>query len=84
VAELAADGWAFAGVECTAADWDSSGASVTVNLAEGEAAVCTFTNGQLPYTGPQPFVLPLLIAGLWSVLAGLGLVLWSSMKGVRA
>jgi len=82
VAELVADDWAFAGVECTAADWDSSGASVTVNLAEGEAAVCTFTNGQLPYTGPQPFMLPLLIAGLWLVLAGLGLVVWPARRRV--
>jgi len=84
VIEFAAEGWAFAQVECTALDWSQSGASVTVNLEEGEAATCTFTNGQLPYTGSQPFMLPLLIAGLWSVLMGLGLVVSSAMKRNRA
>ena len=72
--------WAFAQVDCTALDWEQSGASVTVNLAEGEAAVCTFQNGQLPYTGPQPFMMPLLIAALWGLLAGLALMVWPWMR----
>jgi hypothetical protein len=80
VSESAADSWAFAQVECAAADWSQSGASVTVNLAEGEAAVCTFTNGQLPYTGSEPFMRPLLIAGLWFVLMGLAMLVMSSMR----
>ena len=75
--------WAFAQVECTALDWQQSGASVTVNLAEGEAAVCTFTNGQLPYTGSRPLMLPLLIAGLWALLMGLGMVEWFSTTRAR-
>lgn len=80
VAEEAADGWAFAGVDCIASDWEASGAAVTVNLADGEAAVCTFTNGQLPYTGVQPFMLPMLFGGLWAVLMGLVLVVWPSVR----
>jgi LPXTG-motif cell wall-anchored protein len=93
VTETAATGWEFIEVQCTAEDWQADpdgGASVTVNLAEGEAAVCTFTNGategpgELPYTGSQPFMLPLLIAGLWSVLMGLGLVVSSARKRNRA
>jgi len=79
VAEVAADGWAFAQVECVAGDWSQSGSSVTVDLAEGEVAVCTFTNGQLPYTGSEPFLMPMLLAGLWAVLMGLALVVWSWM-----
>jgi len=70
-------------VECTALDWEQSGASVSVNLAEGEAAVCTFTNGQLPYTGSRPLMLPLLIAGLWALLMGLGMVEWFSTTRAR-
>jgi hypothetical protein len=93
VTEVAADGWTFTEAECTAGDWSQSGASVTVNLAEGEAAVCTFTNtaedtegpgGELPYTGSDPFMMPLLIGGLWSMLLGLGLMVWSTMRKVRA
>jgi hypothetical protein len=74
VTETPAADWGFASVECDALDYDVDGPSVTVNLAEGEAAVCTFSNGELPYTGSQPFTMPLLIAGLSALLAGL--VLW--------
>ena len=44
----------------------------TVNLAEGEAAVCTFTNAadELPYTGPGPFTLALLVGGLCALGVG--------------
>lgn len=84
VTETPADDWEFAQVDCTAADWEASGPSVTVNLAEGEAAVCTFTNGQLPYTGGQPLMFPLLVAGLWSVLMGLGMMVWSTMRRASA
>jgi hypothetical protein len=45
---MAAQGWEFASVACDALDYTTDGSSVTVNLAEGEAAVCTFTNGGLP------------------------------------
>ena len=80
VTETEVEGWAFNNVQCTATNWEASGPSVTVNLAEGEAAICTFTNGGLPYTGSQPFMLPLLIAGLWSVLMGLAMLVMSSMR----
>lgn len=79
VAEVAADGWGFSKVECDALDWSAAGQSVTVNLAEGEAAVCTFTNGQLPYTGDSLW-LGLLLAGLAGVLAGLGMWVWSLVR----
>lgn len=79
--------WRFDDVDCTAQDWSHVGRSVTVNLAPGEDAVCTFYNGQemaegpeLPYTGSQPFTITLLIAGLWAVVAGLGMVVWSWMR----
>jgi hypothetical protein len=38
------DTWVFEGVECDALDWSADGAAVTVNLGEGEVAVCTFRN----------------------------------------
>jgi len=84
IAEAAHADFAFAAVECEALDWVADGSSVTVNLAEGEVAVCTFTNGELPYTGSQPMTMPLLIAGLWSVLIGLGMLLWGRMRQVDA
>ena len=64
-------------MECTVADYEVDGASVTVNLAEGEAVVCTFTNGELPYTGAQPLNLPLVVAGLAALFMGMALALWS-------
>ncbi|HUU61800.1 MAG TPA: ice-binding family protein [Acidimicrobiia bacterium] len=80
VTEIPAEGWEFAQVECTAADYLVEGASVAVNLAEGEAVVCTFTNGALPYTGAQPLTLPLALAGLAALLMGLALTVWSLMR----
>lgn len=79
VAETPPANWKFASVECDALDWEADGASVTVNLAEGEAAVCTFHNGELPYTGSTLW-LPMLLAGLVALLAGLGAWTWSWMK----
>jgi hypothetical protein len=83
--------WRFDGVDCTAQDWSDDGRSVTVNLAPGEDAVCTFYNGQevaegpeLPYTGSPPFTMTLLIAGLWALVAGLGMVVWSCMRQAAA
>lgn len=73
--------WALQGIECRAVDYEVSGASVTVNLAEGEAAMCTFTNGgELPYTGPQPLPWPMLVAGLWAMLLGLVVVAWPAAR----
>jgi LPXTG-motif cell wall-anchored protein len=71
VTESPAEGWEFSSIECDALDYVVDGSSVTVNLAEGEAAVCTFTNGELPYTGSSSW-LPLLLAGLAALLMGLG------------
>jgi hypothetical protein len=73
--------WAAAAVSCQALDWSSAGAVVTVNLADGEAAICTFTNtGELPYTGTPAFLLPLLLAGLFALAMGLGMKVWSWMR----
>lgn len=80
VTETPAADWEFAQVECDALDYVAAGASVTVNLAEGEVAVCTFTNGELPYTGTGPLTLPLLLAGLATLLMGLGAWAWSWMR----
>jgi hypothetical protein len=84
VEEAPTEGWDFASVECNALDWESAGASVTVNLAEGEAAVCTFTNGELPYTGWRMMSVPLLIVSLWALLAGLGMTIWPLARRTRA
>jgi len=70
--------WLFRQVQCRAGDYQAAGGSVTVNLGEGEAAVCTFINGtgELPFTGawlPLPL---LLVAGVWTLLVGLGVVIW--------
>jgi len=83
VTETPAADWEFASIECDALDYVVDGASVTVNLAEGEAAVCTFTNGELPYTGDSSW-LPVLLAGLATVLLGLGVWVVGLMKGARA
>ena len=72
--------WVFNTIECTAADYSVDGQSVTIDLAEGEAAVCTFYNGALPFTGPNPLQLPLLLAGLAGLTMGLGLLLMSRRK----
>jgi len=80
ITEAAHAEYAFAEVSCEALDWVADGSSVTVNLTEGEAAVCTFINGELPYTGSQPFTMPFLIAGLWAVLMGLGMLVWGRMR----
>jgi hypothetical protein len=78
------DDWSFQKVECEALEWDADGSSVTVSLAEGEAAVCTFysTAGDLPFTGawlPLPLA---LLAGLGALVMGLGVVVWSRMRGI--
>jgi hypothetical protein len=72
--------WVFNKIECAAADYSVNGQSVTVNLAEGEAAVCTFYNGGLPFTGPSPLELPLFLAGLAGLTLGLGLLLMSRRR----
>ena len=70
--------WPLRSVECTAGDYQVEGGTVTVSLSEGEVAVCTFVNGtgQLPQTGLGGFMLPLLIAGMWVLLMGVGVVVW--------
>ena len=80
VSETAAEGWQTAGVECTAADFASDGASVTVNLAEGEVVVCTFTNGRLPFTGSQGFQIVLLVVGLLMAMAGFAIAAWPNKR----
>jgi hypothetical protein len=72
--------WKFDEVVCEALSWSADGQSVTVNLAEGEAAVCTFYNGALPFTGPSPLELPLFLAGLAGLTMGLGLLLMSRRR----
>jgi hypothetical protein len=72
VTEISATDGESARVECDAVDYAPDGASVTVNLTEGEEAVCTFTTGELPYTGPSVWLLPLFVAGLTTTLLGLG------------
>jgi len=74
-------GWILQRVECAAGDHQVVGSSVVVDLAEGEAVACVFYNGEaLPFTGPQPFLAPLLIGGLWAVLMGLALLVWSRVR----
>ncbi len=80
VTETPAADWEFAQVECDAVDYVVDGASVTVNLTDGEVAVCTFTNGELPYTGTNDLTMPLLLAGLWAILMGLAVAVWSLMR----
>lgn len=78
--------WPLRSVECTAGEHLVAGGSVTLNLSEGEAAVCTFVNGsgELPQTGLGEFLLPLLIAGVWVLLLGLGVVVWPWTRKVDA
>ena len=80
VTETPAADWGFASITCDALDYVVDGASVTVNLAEGEAAVCTFYNGELPYTGGPSLTMPLLLGGLAALLMGLALRVWSLMR----
>lgn len=73
--------WEFQSVECDALDWSAAGQSVTVNLAEGEAAICTFYNiEELPFTGSPSWLLPLLVAGLGALLVGGGLVVGTVVR----
>ena len=73
--------WGLTGIECTALDWSISGQSVTVNLGEGEVASCTFFNeGELPFTGPSPMLLPMFCGGLALLLLGSGLLLLARRK----
>lgn len=73
--------WAFQNVACDALDWSANGQSVTVNLAEGEAALCTFYNiAELPFTGGSSLLMPLLIVGLGAVALGTGMVLVPAIR----
>ena len=73
--------WLFQSIQCEALDWSAEGRSVTVNLAEGEAAVCTFYNiAELPFTGPASWLIPLLVIGLGALLIGGGLVLLPAVR----
>jgi LPXTG-motif cell wall-anchored protein len=83
VSETPAVDWEFASIDCDALDYDVDGASVTVNLVEGEVAVCTFTNGELPYTGSSSW-LPVLLAGLATVLMGLGAWVFGLLRRAEA
>ena len=85
VTELAAGGdWQFAGVECSALDWSASGSSVVVNLAEGEAALCTFRNAtDLPYTGASRWLVPTLLIGLAALLLGLVVMIETRRRETR-
>lgn len=96
VTELLVDPWALdpapTGIVCSGAAegavvYDQAAGTVTVTLAEGDNVTCTFNNydedtlgPELPYTGSQPFTMPLLIAGLWAVLMGLALGVWGLMR----
>lgn len=76
--------WAFQSVACDALDWSADGQAVTVNLTEGEAAVCTFYNiASLPFTGGSSWLLPLMYAGIAAVLVGAGLVLVPRLRRVN-
>lgn len=49
VSEEKTDGWDFDSVSCTrSADVEKNGSTVTINLAEGEDVICTFTNRETP------------------------------------
>lgn len=81
VTETEAGGWLLEEVTCVAGDWSVDDNAVTVNLGEGEAAVCTFHNGEdtegpgeLPYTGGPGFLVPALFAGLGALLIGWSMV----------
>jgi hypothetical protein len=86
ITESALAGWDFDHVQCSAQSWSANGASVTVNLAEGEIASCTFYNiaEELPFTGTPWWFLVLLMAGIASTVAGSSLLLASLRRGAAA
>lgn len=90
VVEILPAGWQLGGVTCLGVEGQVSPGdrSVTITLEQGQPAACTFVNYQeevagpeLPNTGPPSFTLPLLVGGLWALLAGLALAVWSSLGG---
>jgi LPXTG-motif cell wall-anchored protein len=85
VVEILPAGWQFGGVTCLGveAQVSAADAAMTVTLEQGQPAACTFQNyreqvagPELPQTGSEAFTMPLLIAGLWTLLIGLALVVW--------
>ena len=73
--------WAFQSIQCEALDWSAAGSAVTVDLAEGEAAVCTFYNiAELPFTGGSSLLMPALFLGLGALLLGAGLALVPAVR----
>jgi hypothetical protein len=71
VTESGTGAWDFHDVVCDAVDYSHTGATVTINLTDGELVTCTFTNtGELPFTGVNGMLLPLLLAGLASLALG--------------
>jgi LPXTG-motif cell wall-anchored protein len=89
VAEILPAGWQLEGVTCLGVEAQVSAAdkSVTVTLEQGQPAACTFHNYQeevagpeLPNTGSPEFTLPLLVGGLWALLVGLTLAVWSAIR----
>ncbi len=80
-------GWVLEGVTCEGVEPTVSAASLTVTLQQGQPGACTFTSHQervappdLPNTGSAWFTMPLLVGGLWALLAGLVLAVWPSMR----
>lgn len=80
ITELGAEGFDLIEVECIAEDYNVAGTSVTLNLQEGEAAVCTFRNGQLPYTGAPGWVTPVAAGGVATMLMGLLILAWAEKR----
>ena len=83
VSELGLSGdWEFDRVECVASDWSATGSSVTVNLAEGEAALCTFRNAaELPYTGAPSWLVSTVLLGLAAFWLGVIMRTWGRKRG---
>ncbi len=74
-------GWEFDEVECVASDWSATGSAVTVNLAEGEAALCTFRNaGELPYTGAPSWLVSTVLLGLAAFWLGVIMRFWGRRR----
>jgi hypothetical protein len=82
VSELGLTGdWEFDRVECVASDWSATGAAVTVNLAEGEAALCTFSNAaELPYTGAPSWLVSTVLLGLAAFWLGIIMRTWGRKR----
>jgi len=89
VAEILPPGWKLEGVTCLGAEpvVSAAAAAVTVTLEQGQPAACTFSNYReevagpdLPNTGSAWFTMPLLVGGLWAVLMGLAMAVWSLMR----